>query len=570
MKTSLAVIPCLALAPVLAWSSDAPEALAKNPIGAEAPFTWTGGYVGLSGGDTWNSDTAHFALIPETFGTMNLPATTRLNSQGFMGGAQAGYNYQIGRIVFGPEFDISSLNQTADSRASGRDNFGFPYTTTRSESLDWLGTSRVRLGFTPVSRVLIYGTGGVAFGHASGATSTTAPGVNIFGLNLFGLNNAGSFSETKVGPTVGAGLEYALNNHFSAKIEYLYYDLGHVTVTGVPLGSFAFSANRSNTIFEENGQIVRFGLNYKFDSSPSHLASPESEASSKPSLLENITTEFGSRYWFSTGKTVKHLFDPAGTSMNSELTYDGLAAQPLELFARADHASGVFLKGNIATGSVSSGSLKDEDFPPYSSPYSSTTSEQRDGSVTYGTLDAGYDFLRKANYKLGAFAGYNYYHETLNADGCIQLASSVANCVPAIPDPVQGITNDGVWQSARLGLNGEITPTERLKLTTDVAWLPYTTLSSTDTHWLRINAPGGFTGPTPDDGTGHNGFQFESVLSYQVTPAFSLGVGGRYWYMETSGKSNFEGNTVGGEGVPQPVNFSSNRYGAFVQAAFKF
>jgi hypothetical protein len=266
----------------------------------------------------------------------------------------------------------------------------------------------------------------------SGATSTAAPGIGIFHvLNLEGLNNAGGFSETKVGSALGAGIEYAFGNRLSAKVEYLYYDLGHITVTGVPLSSFILSANRSNTSFDENGQIVRLGLNYKFDPLSSQLTSPEPGTSSDASLLDNITTEFGSRYWWSTGKTVKHLFDPAGTSINSELTYSGLAAQPVELFARADHASGVFLKGDIGTGAVTRGNLKDEDCPPFITPYSDTSSGQKDGSITYGTADVGYDFLRKPNYKLGTFVGYNYYHANVNADGCIQMAGNLANCVPA-------------------------------------------------------------------------------------------------------------------------------------------
>jgi len=338
---------------------------------------------------------------------------------------------------------------------------------------------------------------------------------------------------------------------------------------GPPQGLVVLTPNRSNTRFDLDGQILRVGLNYKIDPPSSSFASG-SAGSSVSSLFNNFQTEFGARDWISDGKTVKHLFNPSGTSMNSELSYDGLGANSPELFARTEHTSGLFLKGNIGTGSVSDGKLKDEDFPPSSTPYSSTTSQQKDGSITYGTIDAGYDFLRRDNYKIGAFVGYNYYHQVVNADGCVQTATNTLSCVPAISDAVRGITNDGRWNSARLGLNGQIMPTDKLKLTVDAAWLPYTSLSSQDEHWLRINAPGGFTGPVPDDGTGHNGYQLEGILNCQVTPAFSLGLGGRYWHMETSGTSNFEGNTVGGNGVAQPMNFSTNRYGAFVQAAFEF
>ena len=74
-------------------------------------------------------------------------------------------------------------------------------------------------------------------------------------------------------------------------------------------------------------------------------------------------------------------------------------------------------------------------------------------------------------------------------------------------------------------------------------------------------------GPIPEDGKGF-GVQLEGLLSYKVTQAFSIGVGGRYWHLETKGSSHFEDATP--TGGPQPVNFKTDRYGAFVQGAFKF
>ena len=189
MKKIVVTILGFILAPLLARSADAPAAPAKPPIATQASFNWTGGYVGLNGGYASNISSSEFALIPDALlahflppsalTTLGFPATTRLNSRGPAGGVQAGYNYQIGRIVFGPEADISSLHQSASSTVTVVDNSGIPSTSTRSESLDWLGTSRLRLGFTPIDRLLVYGTGGVAFGHMSGATNTVSPGINI-------------------------------------------------------------------------------------------------------------------------------------------------------------------------------------------------------------------------------------------------------------------------------------------------------------------------------------------------------------------------------------------------------
>jgi opacity protein-like surface antigen len=573
MKKSVLLIPVCVFASVSAWSSEPPDAVIKKSQEADAPFSWTGGYIGLNVGYSWNSSAADYSvlgggLFPNPSGTFGLPAKTGFDSRGITGGAQAGYNYQIGRIVFGPELDISSLDQSRSLTASGKDDLAFPYIASKAQSLDWLGTGRFRLGVTPTGRLLIYGTGGVAYGHTSESTRTVAQGIEIFNTSLFGLNNSSSISGTRVGPAIGAGAEYALSDRLSAKIEYLHYDLGDAVVAGAPDAATLFSPNRSNTRFDLNGQILHAGLNYQIDPLFSGFAAANRDTPVL-SLLSDLQTEFGSRYWVSSGKTLKYLCSPSGAFINSQLTYDGLVASSAELYARTEHVSGFFLKGNIGTGEVTGGSLRDEDFPPVVGAYSSTASSQKDGSITYGTVDAGYDFLNRGTYKLGAFLGYNYYHEIVNADGCQQTVGGTA-CEPAIPDTVRGITNDGQWNSARLGLNGEIMPTQRLKLTADVAWLPYTSLSSQDVHWLRTNAFGGFTGPVPDDGIGHDGYQLESILSYQVTGAFSLGIGGRYWFMETSGKSNFEGNVTGGGGVAQPVDFTTKRFGGFVQASYRF
>jgi len=140
----------------------------------------------------------------------------------------------------------------------------------------------------------------------------------------------------------------------------------------------------------------------------------------------------------------------------------------------------------------------------------------------------------------------------------------------AISSSILSITNDGMWNSVRLGVNGQLMLTDRLKLDAEAAWLPYTSLSSTDTHWLRLNQPGGFIGPVPETGTGNRGYQLEAILSYQVTEAFGVGAGGRYWHMETSGNSDFTNSLFDGPGVPQPVYFTIDRFGGFLQAEFRF
>ena len=123
--------------------------------------------------------------------------------------------------------------------------------------------------------------------------------------------------------------------------------------------------------------------------------------------------------------------------------------------------------------------------------------------------------------------GYNYMREVVSAQGCGQIATNPFICgVFPVPGTVKVITQDNNWNSLRVGLVGDVDITERLKLSLDAAWLPLVMLDGTDAHWLRISTfPGDFSGPVPEDGTGW-GYQLEGVLSYRVTDAISVGIGG--------------------------------------------
>jgi hypothetical protein len=86
-------------------------------------------------------------------------------------------------------------------------------------------------------------------------------------------------------------------------------------------------------------------------------------------------------------------------------------------------------------------------------------------------------------------------------------------------------------------------------------------LSGSDNHLLRPDLPV----PTVEDG--HNwGYQLEALLSYKWDNAISIGVGGRYWHLESKGLAHFE--DIGG--VPQPLDFKANIYGVFVQGSYRF
>jgi outer membrane protease len=280
--------------------------------------------------------------------------------------------------------------------------------------------------------------------------------------------------------------------------------------------------------------------------------------------------EFGLRYWINFGQTAKNLYNIPGTAMVSRLTYDGLVGHAIEAFGRVDHTSGFYLKGYVGIGIVNRGQLNDEDFPPVIAPYSSTLSEQREGTIAYASADIGFNLIRQPGLRLGAYAGYHYLDQSVSAYGCTQVAANNAICAGQIPDNVLVITQSNHWNSLRVGLDATIKLGGPFSLSLDAAWLPYVKLNGGDSHWLRIGtAPGDFTGEIPEDGQG-TGYQLEAALAYAVSPNVKVAIGGRYWRMETDGLTHFENHVVGFTAFPQPVDWKVESYGVFVQGSFKF
>jgi len=158
---------------------------------------------------------------------------------------------------------------------------------------------------------------------------------------------------------------------------------------------------------------------------------------------------FGARVWFSTGETAKDLYDFDGSSLISRLTYDDLDSGSIEAFGEIDFYR-LFLKGNAGLGDIFDGNLQDEDFEPFTFPYSSTDSAQKDGNLAYATLDLGAYLFDGERVNLGGFAGYNLLHQQVDAFGCEQTATSFI-CVPTIPETVAVLGPAAVFLSARNG-----------------------------------------------------------------------------------------------------------------------
>lgn len=281
------------------------------------------------------------------------------------------------------------------------------------------------------------------------------------------------------------------------------------------------------------------------------------------------TADFGLRFWYGNSTTSKNLYDTSGALLISRLTYGDLSIFAAEAYGRFDLDRRWFLKGYIGGGTFRKGNLKDEDFPPVVAPYSSTFSVQENGTPIYAALDAGFNVVRGPDFRVGLFAGMHYINQTVSAFGCTQNAFNPAICGAfPIPNTIKVITQDNNWYSVRLGVDAAF-DFDRFRLSLDAALVPYAWLYGSDAHWLRIGAnPGDFTGPVPEDGTGW-GYQIDAFLSYRLSQAWNVGIGGRYWYMQSHGFTHFENHIVGFAGAPQKLDWKTQNYGVFLQTSLK-
>ncbi|MCX5576841.1 outer membrane protein [Kaistia terrae] len=215
----------------------------EDVVIAAPSFNWTGFYAGVHAGygkATLDSE------MTDTYGEGN-----GNKPDGFFGGGQLGYNYQFSNnIVLGIEADaaFADLKDNGALRIGDRDQY---FEVGTRSKITALGTVRARAGYA-VDRFLPYVTGGFAWANAESEVYIAS---NIPNAS----NVSSSDSQVFTGWTIGAGLEYAVTNNITAKVEYLYADLGSNDFTANVLGgSGQYNADLSSL------QTVKFGLNYKF------------------------------------------------------------------------------------------------------------------------------------------------------------------------------------------------------------------------------------------------------------------------------------------------------------------
>ena len=207
----------------------------KAPV-AVASLSWAGFYLGVAGGYGWGT-------TGQTNEVTNIGSGTTNSFRGGILGATYGYNWQWGSMVAGLEGDFSwsGIKTTYNDNGTGFCTGAVTCIT----NLQSLGTDRVRLGYA-WDQWLVYATGGLAYGQVEATCCA-----NIVGLTT---------DETKWrwGYAIGAGVEMMLMQNWSAKIEYLYVDLGDKT------NYHTFVPQNESVLVRSN--IVRLGLNYRFGS----------------------------------------------------------------------------------------------------------------------------------------------------------------------------------------------------------------------------------------------------------------------------------------------------------------
>lgn len=214
-----------------AMAADIARPVYKAPPAGALPvaYDWTGFYVGGHVGYGWAKKDWQ-----DSFGLFNLST----DPNGLLGGGQVGFNYQIGQFVLGAEGDFSWSGIKGGTTLLG---VVPPLGASFNTNVNWTSTVTGRLGIA-FDRWLVYAKGGVAWANDKFSTNAYTPGTI-------------EVTDTRIGWTAGAGVEYAFAPAWSAKLEYNYMDFGDKAVSFTPATS---------TTVDQQIHAVKLGINYKF------------------------------------------------------------------------------------------------------------------------------------------------------------------------------------------------------------------------------------------------------------------------------------------------------------------
>lgn len=249
-------------------------------------MNWTGFHAGIHGGYAWSR--GDMSAAPGDPLTQNLSGgqptvpgvSTSASSNGWLGGAQAGYDWQFSdRGIVGIAADIAGVGGKSSASVASTMFAGTQAVTfDLNRRVDWIGTVRGRLGFLAAPDLLLYGTGGFAYGRVKDAGEMSLPpgqsnSIGNFGYAFacgptYGLGAcfAGNSSRIATGWTAGFGGEKRFTPNLSLTFEYLHVDLGdsRYVLTGSLYSGAPFQPAFLNAQSAVTLDILRAGLNYRF------------------------------------------------------------------------------------------------------------------------------------------------------------------------------------------------------------------------------------------------------------------------------------------------------------------
>ena len=268
-----ATIGLLSFAAAPALAADLPrKAPAPAPVMAPV-WNWGGFYIGVNGGYSWGRSSRDLNFFNPLNGiTLATGTGGGRDLNGGVFGGQLGYNWQTANWVFGIETDAQWTGQVGGTTVLCPVAGCFPALTAvpagvrtaaaLNDKLEWFGTFRGRGGVLVTPSVLLYVTGGLAYGSVQ--TNIDLSGFTATGIPV---TVGATRSSDRFGWTIGGGVESMFAANWSAKIEYLYVDLGSIsnsvvlpTAAGFPLGA--------NVTSRVTDSIIRGGISYHFSAGP--------------------------------------------------------------------------------------------------------------------------------------------------------------------------------------------------------------------------------------------------------------------------------------------------------------
>jgi outer membrane immunogenic protein len=231
-------------------AADLPSRYSPEVFSPVPAAQWSGFYVGAQVGYAFGSDQTRIQVA-------GFPLTLLApdyDTGGAVGGVHAGFNYQTGLAVLGLEGDLelAGVDGTVDLTGSGR----FPgYRMSSSTEIDLQGSLRARLGVA-IDRLMIYGTGGLAFASVENVYRAELPSGNVFGSPAG--DSSAKVDEIRWGWSLGAGAEYAVTSSVTARAEYRYTNLN----TYENLTNFVAAGSAAE--HEPDFHALRVGASYKF------------------------------------------------------------------------------------------------------------------------------------------------------------------------------------------------------------------------------------------------------------------------------------------------------------------